>query len=231
MRIGGIQKSSLVDYPGHVCAAIFTIGCNFRCGYCHNPELVLPDEYLDPLPTEDILRFLESRKGLLDGVAISGGEPTLQKDLPEFIEKCKDMGFLVKLDSNGSNPDMIEDLIQRKLVDYIAMDIKGPLKKYSSIMGWDIDTDIIRRSIDLIKKSKLPHEFRTTIVKSQLELDDFKKIGRLIKGAHQYALQKFKPNANMNNPAFKHETTYSEKELRQLQKMMEEKYVKKCVIH
>lgn len=230
MRIGGIQKSSLLDYPGHVCAAIFTIGCNFRCGYCHNPELVIPEKYADPISSQDVLDFLKSRVGLLDGVAISGGEPTLQKDLPEFIAACKDMGYLVKLDTNGSNPAVVAGLLKKKLIDYIAMDIKGPLEKYPSIMGWDIDTDLIKHSIELIKNSGLPHEFRTTIVKSQLSMEDFEKIGKLIQGAHQYALQHFLPSENLNNPAFANESTYSDSEFDQIQKIMQ-KHVKKCIIH
>lgn len=230
MKIGGMQKLSMVDYPGHTCAAIFTIGCNFRCGYCHNPELVLPEKYLDEIPTEDVLEFLKSRVGLLEGVAISGGEPTLQKDLPEFIRKCKAMGFLVKLDSNGSNSEMLAEMISEGLLDFIAMDIKGPLGKYAEIMGWEIDTRKIARSVELIRNSGVAHEFRTTIVRSQLSVADFEEVGKLVAGADRYALQHFLPSENLNDPSFVHEKTMSEAEFEQVRRIMM-RYVKECVVH
>ena len=129
VAIGGIVKFSTVDYPGYVVASIFTIGCNMRCGYCHNPELVLPEQFADTIPEHEILEFLATRVGKLDGVAISGGEPTMQADLPQFIAKIKAMGLRVKLDTNGTNPGMVQKLITEQLVDFIAMDIKGPLEK------------------------------------------------------------------------------------------------------
>lgn len=231
MKIGGMQKLSLVDYPGKVAASIFTIGCNFRCGYCHNPELVVPDEYADPIIESEVLKFLKTRIGKLDGVAISGGEPTLQKDLPDFIKKVKKMGYLVKLDSNGSNPHILEQLISNSLVDYIAMDIKGPLEKYPLIMGWSIDPNVIKKSIRLIIDSGLPHEFRTTIVKSQLSVDDFEEVGKLVKGAKRYALQHFKASDHMvDTKKFKNETTYDDEDFEKMKSIME-KYVDECVIH
>jgi anaerobic ribonucleoside-triphosphate reductase activating protein len=231
MKIGGIIKTSLVDYPGKVACSIFTIGCNFRCGYCHNPELVVPDKYILALSSDDVLEYLKTRIGLLDGVAISGGEPTLHKDLPIFIKSIKDMGFLVKLDSNGSNPDMLEELLTDKLVDFIAMDVKGPLRKYEEIMGWQIDPKTIERSVGLIKNSGLPHEFRTTIVKSQLEVTDFVEIGELVKGAKQFALQHFKAIDEMvDTDGFRNEVSFSDEEFDQAQTIMS-KYVERCIIH
>ena len=231
MKIGGVIRTSLVDYPGKVAASIFTIGCNFRCGYCHNPELVLPDEFVMSIPENEVLEFLKTRIGKLDGVAISGGEPTLHEDLPEFIREVKTMGFLVKLDSNGSNPDVLRGLIDDKLIDYIAMDIKGPLEKYHEIMGWKIDPNVIRRSVDLIKNSGLEHEFRTTIVRSQLTVEDFEKVGKLVEGADRFALQHFRAIEKMvDTEKFRDERTFSEEEFEQVRKIME-KYVKKCVIH
>ena len=231
MKIGGIQKLSLVDYPGKVAASIFTIGCNFRCGFCHNPKLVLPECYTETLDENDILDFLKSRTGKLDAAVISGGEPTLHQDLPDFIKKIKDMGYLVKLDSQGSNPDMLKKLLDAKLLDFIAMDIKAPLEKYSKIMSWEIDPKIIKKSIKLIKNSGLDYEFRTTVVKSQLSFEDFHAIGKAIRGAKRFALQHFKPNPEMvNTDKFKDETTYSDGEFEQIRQIML-KYVDTCVIH
>lgn len=229
MKIGGIQKLSLVDYPDKPCAALFTIGCNMRCGYCHNPELVLPERYADTIPEEDILTFLETRVGKLQGVAISGGEPTMHEDLPEFIQKIKALGFLIKLDSNGTNPDMLRRLFAEKLIDYIAMDIKGSFRNYQEIVARPIDLDAVAESIAIIKASGVDHEFRTTVVKSQLSFDDFDDIGRMIAGSPRFALQKFRPTRTLNLQ-FLHETTYSDEEFEQLRLKME-RYVDVCVVH
>lgn len=229
VKIGGIQKFSTVDYPGYACAAIFTIGCNMRCGYCHNPELVMPEQYTDPIPEDIILDFLKTRIGLLEAVAISGGEPTIHEDLPNFLRKIKDLGFRVKLDSNGLNPDMLEYLIKEKLVDFIAMDIKGPIEKYHEIAARPIDTESILRSINLIKNS-VDHEFRTTVVREQLSTDDFEKVGQMVKGANRYALQHFISKGDLVSSQFKHYSTFTEDEFSETKKIME-KYVKVCVVH
>lgn len=234
MKIGGIQKLSLVDYPGKTSAAIFTIGCNMRCGYCHNPELVLPERYTDAIPEDDILNFLKMRVGRLEGVVISGGEPTMHADLPEFFAKVKALGFFTKLDSNGTHPKMIQELLDRQLVDYIAMDIKGPLEKYQKIVAYPVDVDAVKKSIKIISTSGIDYEFRTTVVKSQISFnpdgeDDFDEIGKLVNGAPRFALQKFRAGRTLN-PRFEHEETYSDKEFKQIQKKME-KYVKVCVVH
>ena len=139
MRIGGLQKSSLIDYPGKICAIVFTIGCNFRCPYCHNPELV--DETAEELSQDEFFAFLEKRIGKLDAVTITGGEPTLHNDLVPFIIKIKELGFLVKLDSNGTHPDVLAQLISEKSVDYIAMDIKAPLQKYTQTVARPVDIE------------------------------------------------------------------------------------------
>lgn len=229
MKIGGIQKFSTVDYPGHPCAAIFTIGCNMRCGYCHNPELVLPEQYMATIPEEDILAFLDKRKAILEGVVISGGEPTEQADLVPFIRKVKARGYLVKLDSNGTRPWVLGELINNKLVDYIAMDIKGPLEKYAQIALRPVDTAAITESIALIKT--LPeHEFRTTIVRSQLTPGDFEAIGRLVKGAHRYALQRFVASGALVSPRFMAEQSFTDDEMAQAQQIMR-RYAKECVVH
>jgi len=228
MIIGGFQKFSLIDYPGKICAIVFTQGCNFRCPYCHNPELVDPKLFLPPIPEEEIFSFLEKRRGKLDAVEITGGEPTLHSDLLEFIGKIKNMGFLVKLDSNGTNPDVIEKAIRNKLVDYLAMDVKAPLDKYRETTGVDVDVDKIKRNIELIMNSGVDYEFRTTIVKSLLSREDILKIGELIKGAKLYILQKFVPSKTLN-PKFLDEDTYTDEEFEQL-KIKMEKYVDRCIV-
>ena len=227
--IGGVQKVSLVDYPGHVAAALFTIGCNMRCGYCHNPELVLPDRYIDSIPEEDILLFLESRIGKLDGVVISGGEPTVHEGLPSLAARIKDMGYLVKLDSNGTHPDMIRQMLDAGTLDFMAMDIKGPLEKYQAIAAYPVDIAAVQQTIAMLRQSSIGYEFRTTVVKSQLAPEDFESIGQLIEGAPRFALQRFRPGTTLH-PAFRHETTYSDEEFEELKKVME-KYVDECVIH
>jgi len=227
MTIGGIQKFSTVDYPGYTVASIFTIGCNMRCGYCHNPELVLPEQYAGAIPEEEIFEFLEKRRGLLDGVAISGGEPTMQEDLSDFIRRCKKMGFLVKLDTNGTNPGVLRELLQENLVDFVAMDIKGPLEKYSQIAARPIDIDAIRESIDLIRT--IPHEFRTTIVRGQLVPEDFELIGQLVHGADRFALQYFVPGTTVS-PQFNKRESFTKQEMDQARDIMS-RHVQECVVH
>ncbi len=189
MLIGAIDKFTLIDFPGHIAAIIFTQGCNFRCPFCHNPELVLPEKFEKPIPEEEILKFLESRKKYLDGVEFTGGEPTLQKDLPAMIKKIKKMGFAIKLDTNGTNPAMLEKLFSERLVDYIAMDIKSSLEKYNEIAGVKTDKKKIERSITLIMNGEIEYEFRTTVIKGFHTIDEMEKIGKLIEGATKYFIQ------------------------------------------
>lgn len=229
MKIGGVQKLSLVDYPGRTCVAIFTIGCNMRCSFCHNPELVLPERYVDAIPTSEVLDFLKTRVGKIEGVTISGGEPTLQPDLPEFIAQVKKLGFLVKLDSNGTDIAMLKRLFEDKLLDYVAMDIKTVPEKYQIVTNMPVDSQMIRDSIKLIQRSGVDHEFRTTIVKSLISPEDIDAIGQIVKGSSRYALQKFRPGRTLN-PQFHSETTYSDKEFEKMRVNME-KYVKVCVVH
>ena len=229
MIIGGLQKISLVDYPGRSAAVIFTQGCNMRCGYCHNPELVLPERYCDTVPLEDVMGFLERRRGKLDAVVISGGEPTMQSDLAEFAHNIKEMGFLVKIDSNGTNPDVLKKIIDAKDVDFIAMDIKAPLLKYFAVTARPVDCAAIARSVRLIMSSGLQHEFRTTVVKGTLDIEDFEQIGAFIKGSMRFAVQKFSP-AKTLNPNFARKFAYSDDEMQQIKSILE-KYVKFCTIH
>lgn len=230
MFIGGFQKFSLIDYPGKVSAIIFTQGCNFRCPYCHNPELVDPKLFQKPLNKKTIFLFLESRKGKLDGIVITGGEPTLQQDLPEFIRKIKGAGFLVKLDSNGTNPEMLRFLIKKKLIDYMAMDIKAPLEKYEKVVAMRMNTNLIKESIETIMNSGLKYEFRTTFAKGILPEVDIMAIGELIKGARLYILQKLINRNKVLNPVFlKDVINYSDQELNFIRERMK-KYVFKCLI-
>lgn len=230
MKIGGIQKLSLGDYPGKLSAAVFTIGCNMRCGYCHNPELVLPERYADDLPIDTLMEFFKSRVGKLEGVVVSGGEPTIHEDLPVFIAQIKQLGFLVKLDSNGTNPSMIKHLIDSRLIDFVAMDIKGPLDKYSEIAARPINTDAIKETIDLLIDSPtIHHEFRTTIVREQLTPEDFIGIGELLDGAERFALQRFEPG-NTIVPSFEASTTFSDSEMERARNYLSP-HIKKVVIH
>ncbi len=227
MLIGGFQKFSLIDYPGEISAIIFTSGCNFRCPYCHNPELV---KMTAPIIAEiDILNFLKIRTGKLSAVSITGGEPTLQKNLAEFIGKIKRMGLLIKLDTNGSNPDMLEELIRNRLIDYVSMDIKAPIDLYAQVIHSPFSKKRIGKSIDIIMASPVRYEFRTTIVKSLLSKDDIVEIGKAISGASNYYLQKFVPSKTLD-PRFINDDTYTEGELKEIAAKLEENYVHRCFI-
>ena len=214
--ISGIKKTSLLDYPDKISAIVFTQGCNFRCGYCHNPGLLQVNSKKDIYSVDVFFEFLKNRVGKLDGVVITGGEATLQKDLIPFMQEVKNLGFLIKLDTNGYRPDVVQDVINQGLVDYFAMDIKAPLDKYSFVTNVDIDTDKIVKSIDLIMKSNIPYEFRTTVMKSQLSYEDFEKIGELIKGADKYYLQKFEAKTEILDETLKNEITYSNDEFKDI---------------
>ncbi len=217
MNLGGIQKTSLIDYPNKISAIIFTQGCNFRCGYCHNPELIKTDG--SSIEESSVLDFLKTRIKKLDGVVITGGEPTLQNDLPDFIKKIKDIGFPIKLDTNGTNPEMIEYLVKNNLIDYIAMDIKGPFNKYENIVQSKTNISDIKKSIETIINSQVEYEFRTTVVKSQLSTTDFIEIGKMIKSAEKYYLQEFVPSKTLDN-RFLNERTHSKEEFDNIIKIL-----------
>jgi pyruvate formate lyase activating enzyme len=220
MKIGGLQKVSLIDYPGRISAIIFTQGCNFRCPYCHNPELVDPKLYQPCLPEKDLLEFLNTRRRKLDAVTITGGEPTLQDDLIKFIRKIRSMDFAVKLDSNGSRPDILETLIRNRLLDFIALDIKAPETKYSEVVKAKVSYDAIRDSIKLILSSGINHEFRTTVVTSLLLPKDICSIAREIAGARRYALQKFQRTKTLNKN-YMEENTYPDDVFLKMKKQLE----------
>jgi len=194
MKIGGLIKFTLIDFPGRPAAVIFTQGCNFRCRYCHNPELVYPHLFSEPVTEEYIFSFLKRRQGTLDGVVISGGEPTLHEDLPAFMAKIKELGYAIKLDTNGSRPDVIQGLLDKKLVDFIAMDLKAPLAKYSLITGVDTNEEILRRSMELLRNSGIGYEFRTTYDKEVLTDADIEELTHLTDG-QPYRVQECLPVA------------------------------------
>ena len=195
MNIAGVQKVTLLDYPGKVACEIFTQGCNFECPFCQNSSLI-PITNTGEFSEEEIFEYLNLRKNILDGVVITGGEPTVQKDLKSFIKKIKDLGLLVKLDTNGGNPKVLQELIDEELVDYVAMDIKNIFNKYNITAGKKINLDNIKKSIEILKASKIDYEFRTTIIKEMHSLDDIVSICKLV-GNAKYYLQNFEDSENV----------------------------------
>lgn len=187
MMLSGIKKCTLLDYPGKVATIVFTAGCNLRCGYCHNSEFVLPEkirEISHDFISENIFfRFLKTRVGFIDGIVICGGEPTIHADLPDFCRKIKETGFLVKLDTNGSKPKVLEKLLTENLVDYIAMDIKYPLDRYEVVSGKKIDINLYKASIEIIRTRLPEYEFRTTVIKGIHTYEDIEHITQAISGA------------------------------------------------
>lgn len=234
LKIGGLQKLTLIDYPGKIACTVFFAGCSFRCPWCYNPELVLPEKIKkQPLISEkDFFDFLKERKDLLDGVVLSGGEPCIFQDLTLFVEKIKKLGFSIKLDTNGSNPKKLKELIDKKLIDYVALDIKAPPEKYAKLIGlenqifseeqrfrfWaDRIVENVKESISLLKEKKVSYEFRTTLVPSLLKKKDVLKIARWIGPDEKYYLQNFRPEKTLD-PYFKKVKSYSEDKLLEIQK-------------
>ncbi|NLZ24415.1 anaerobic ribonucleoside-triphosphate reductase activating protein [Candidatus Dojkabacteria bacterium] len=229
MLIAGLEKSSLLDYAGKISSVIFTYGCNLRCEYCHNPELVIhPCRKEMIIPEREVFKFLESRIGLIDGVVITGGEPTIQPDLIPFIKKIKDLNYLVKLDTNGTNPTIIKEIISLNIVDYWAMDVKYSKELYKQKLTENIDYKDIEESINLIKDNAKDYEFRTTFVKEIHSIDTAKEIGRIIKGSKKYYIQNFRPGKTIN-PNLTNSNSFTQKELEELREIMI-KYVKKVEI-
>lgn len=215
MKLHGIQKMTLLDFPGVVSCTVFLGGCDFRCPFCHNFELI--DGTAQPIMTDDeLIDFLKSRKTLLDGVAITGGEPLLHKDLLTLIKRITDEGYKVKVDTNGYHPEHLKELLDSGLVSYVAMDVKNSEEKYALTCGLeDIDLGKIRESISLLMNSDIDYEFRTTVISEFHEEDDFRKIGEMIKGAKHYFLQRFTdrdsvPYGNLSAPSFEEMRKYAE---------------------
>lgn len=247
MQLGGFQKNTLIDFPGHIACLVFTKGCNFKCPYCHNPELLtvptdsamshMPGGFVPGVPSSstieahELFAFLEKRRGLLDGVAITGGEPTLQKKLGDFCFKLKNMGFDVKLDTNGSCPGVIENLLDRGLVDYVAMDIKSNLDGYGQLAGKNMDFSMIFRSMEIIMNRAPDYEFRTTCVRPFVDKSVMADIGKMIQGASLYVLQQCSRGGKMLNPGFFNGTEpwFSDEELLVFRDICNA-YVDKCTV-
>jgi len=219
IQIGGLQKLTLIDYPGRIATTVFLVGCNFRCPFCYSSEIVLPEKIKKQpkILAKDFLKFLKERKKLIEGVVLCGGEPTISKGLIPLIKKIKKMGFSVKLDTNGSDPGVLKKLIDEKLVDYIAMDIKGPKEKYSEFVGRKVDVKKIQKSIDILKQGKTDYEFRSTVVLSLHTKEDVIEMAKWIRGAKRYYLQNFRPEKTIN-PEFEKIKPYPQEYLLEIQK-------------
>jgi pyruvate formate lyase activating enzyme len=204
MEIGGFQKNSMIDFPGLVSSVVFTKGCNFVCPYCHNPDLVrrAASREVESIGQQEIFAFLKRRRGLIDGLVITGGEPTLQPDLERFIGDVRALGFRIKLDTNGSHPETIQTLLEKGLVDYIAMDIKSNLDGYCLAAGRRFDTKTVAAAIKIIMARAPAYEFRTTCVKPLIDQQKMGEIGAMIKGAERYVLQPCSRDVAMLNPPF-----------------------------
>ena len=222
MLITGFEKNTLVDYPGKVASIVFTYGCNLRCGYCHNPELVtLPCKKENIINEKEVFSHLKKRSGLIEGLVITGGEPTLQPDLIPFIKKVKELDMLVKLDTNGLLSEKVEMILDEKIVDYWAMDVKYPSQYYKE---YGIDINAVKKSIKLIMDRAKDYEFRTTFVKGIHNLDDVEKIGELIKGAKRYYIQNFRKGKTIDKK-LDSRNSFTDKELKKIEKILS-KYVK-----
>ena len=225
MKIGGLEKFTLTDYPGEISCIVFTVGCNFRCPFCHNTQLVT--EEAEKTPEKEIFDFLRKRKGQLEGVVVTGGEPTVQSDLPGFLEKVKEMGYKVKLDTNGSISTALKEVLDKDLVDYVAMDVKASLSNYDAVSGVEVETKKIKESIELTMGEK-SYEFRTTAVPGLIDEKEIKKISKEIEGAKNYFIQQFEPRNTLKEKYLKMESL-SEEKLKKLRDTAS-KYVRNCEI-
>ncbi|MBP3315411.1 MAG: anaerobic ribonucleoside-triphosphate reductase activating protein [Clostridia bacterium] len=222
MVIKGLQKTTLLDFPGKLACTIFTAGCNFRCPFCHNSSLVVRPGEVDEIPVESFLSYISKRKGLLDGVAITGGEPLLNPDINELMRKIRAEGLLIKLDTNGAYPDRLEALIDEGLVDYVAMDIKNTKSKYALTAGLDesFDISLIERSIDIIMKKAPDYEFRTTVVRELHNVEDLVEISGWITDAKNYFLQKYVDSGDILLEGF---SAYSDGEMLEILDLVRKK--------
>ena len=220
LPIKGLQKTSLIDYPGKVVCTIFLAGCNFRCPYCQNPDLIEAPDKLPTIKEEEIIDYLKKRRKWLDGICISGGEPTIHKELVIFIERIKKENFLVKLDTNGANPAMIKELLDKNLVDFIAMDIKTSLDKYDDAAKVSVNKKDVQKSIALIRNSGIDYEFRSTILPRLHSEEDIKKIGEWLNGSKKFVLQQFRPRICLDK-SYEKEKPFSKQEMETFKKLLD----------
>lgn len=222
MIIQGLQKLTLLDFPGKVACTVFTAGCNFRCPFCHNASLVIDTHQNPKIPVEDIFSFLQKRKGVLDGVCVTGGEPLIQHGIGDFLRKIREMGYLVKLDTNGSFPDKLQRMVEEGLVDYVAMDLKNSREHYGRTIGIEgYDTGKVEQSVTYLMKGRIPYEFRTTVVQEFHQRSDFEAIGQWIRGADRYFLQQFEDSGDLIRPGLH---AYSDTIMRQALEVVQ-KYI------
>jgi pyruvate formate lyase activating enzyme len=199
MKIVGFNRTSLLDWDGCVAATVYLQGCNLRCGYCHNPQLLPLTSDLDEVPLAEVLEYVEENKDFVDGVVVTGGEPTIHQDLPSLLKKIRAVGMMTKLDTNGTNPEMLQDLMDAGLLDFVAMDIKAPLdERYAKVTGVEVDLDKVRRSIAMLKKGDVDYEFRTTIIPFYIQEKDISDIAMDIAGAKKYALHQFRKGHSLD---------------------------------
>jgi len=225
MKLGGFQKTSLLDYPDRISAIVWTVGCNFKCPFCYNKGLV--DGNVELFNEDEVLSFLKKRKGLLEALSISGGEPFLQKDILEFTSKVKKLGYLVKIDTNGTFPEKLQELIDKKLVDYISMDVKAPKKKYGRLAGAKTDISKIEKSIDIIRNHAPDYEFKTTFAPELLKKEDIIEIAKWLEGSKRFYLQQFKNNVPLVSAKFDKVVPYGKEYLMETLEVIKP-YFKNC---
>lgn len=219
MKLCGLNKTTLLDYPGKVAATIFLDSCNFRCPFCHNRSLVLEPAAAPSISTEELLAFLQKRRGILEGVCVSGGEPTLHADLPALLKQIRSLGYAIKLDTNGSRPEVIRSLHQQGLIDMVAMDIKAAPEHYPVVCGVPFpELSSIRETVEYLMNADMEYEFRTTVVKELHTISDFQFIGQWIAGAKAYFLQAYKDSDQVISPGF---SSYSKADLEEFQKLLQ----------
>ena len=218
MVIHGLQKLTLLDFPGHTACTVFSGACNFRCPFCHNASLVLHPDELPAMPESELFAFLEKRRKLLDGVAVTGGEPTLQPDLPDFLRRIRELGYAVKLDTNGGRPEVLRLILREGLADYVAMDIKSSPENYEKAAGVSGILDAVKESAELLRHSGVPHEFRTTAVKNLHTADDFRRIGEWLSGEERYFIQSYADSGDILAPGME---AFSNAELHELLRAVE----------
>jgi len=227
MNIGGLQKTSLLDYPDKLSAIIWAIGCNFRCPFCYNKNLVFGK--IESIPEAEVLAFLKQRKGLLEGLSISGGEPLLQEDILNFITKVKKLDYLVKIDTNGTFPEKLKEIIDKKLVDYISMDVKAPKKKYDQLTGVKTKLSQIEKSIEILKNDAPDYEFKTTFAPELLKKEDIVEIAKWLEGSKRFYLQQFKNNPPLVSAKFDNVVPYAKEYLMETLEAIKP-YFKNCEV-